>query len=521
LHEAALKGQAAVAKYLLACGADANARGFGNDTPLHDACSNGFNECIQILIDHGANINIKNSDGQRPMDVCENDDCIAILSKKQKELERMSARDKAGRTSLHRACATGQLEDSLILIKKGADLNAKDNASWTPLHEAALNGYLDIVKVLCEHGAQLNPTGYDGSTPLHEASENGHTSVVRYLLNMSANKTIRNKKGQTAAEVCDDKSIVDLFSADIKPQLESPKDDSIKRTVASTSVADSKGSSPANSKAALSGSSISKQPLSREEKKIQALMETFQKMEKRQAKKARRRQQRQHDDDDEEDEDDEDEPVTPATKEPDYRTKRLMRGRPRSTSLSQSREASEEATQSKKPVMKLDPKRKDTAGRTQLHKWAVRGDETTVRELLEAGANANEKDHAGWTPLHEAALRGRLEVLKLLLQHGADPNALGADKDTPLHDAVENGHGDVVRVLLEHGANASARNATDLDCLQIAKDNEDDDMIAILKAAAQKQHPAVSSRQPKIEPSSEPNHVSLKTSKSTTVAGTC
>jgi len=512
LHEAALKGQADVAKYLLSCGAEVNARGFGNDTPLHDACSNGFNECVQILIDHGANINIKNSDGHTPVDVCEDDDCIEILNKRQKELERLSVRDKAGRTSLHRACAAGQLEEALNLIKKGADVNVKDNASWTPLHEAALNGYLDIVKKVCEHGSQLNPTGYDGSTPLHEASENGHGDVVRYLLEMGADKTIRNKNGQTAAEVSDDKSVQDLFFAELKVRLASPVVDAANKRPAANVSAPSQGASPTDEKP-----STSKKPLSREEKKIQALMETFQKMEKRQSKKAKRRPHRQHDDDDDE-EDDDDESTNATPKEPEYRTKRLVRGRPRSASVSQSREASEEATQPKKPTAKLDPKRKDTAGRTQLHKWAVRGDEAAVRELLEAGANANEKDHAGWTPLHEAALRGRLEVLKLLLQHGADPNALGADKDTPLHDAVENGHGDVVRVLLEHGANANARNATDLDCLQIAKDNEDDEMIAILKAA-QKQYPATgpasaTSRQPKIEPISEQEHLSLKTSKS-------
>lgn len=508
LHEAALKGQAEVAKYLLSCGAEVNAQGFGNDTPLHDACSNGFSECVQILVDHGANINIQNSDGQRPIDVCEDEDCLDILNKKQKQIDRLATRDKAGRTSLHRACIAGHFDEALSLIKSDSDVNAKDNASWTPLHEASLNGYLDIVKALCEHGADINPMGYDGSTPLHEASENGHVKIVRYLLEMNADKNIQNKKGQTAVQVCDDKSIEDLFSTDVKKSLHAaPMEETTKRSASHASLA--------NQVEPDKKASTAKKTLSREEKKIQALMQTFQKMEKRQAKKTKRRQHRPLDEDDEdEEEEDEEESTSAPPKESEQlqRTKRLVRGRPRSNSLSQSREASEEAAHPKKPVVKLDPKRKDTAGRTHLHKWAVRGDATTVRELLEAGANSNERDHAGWTPLHEAALRGRLEVLKLLLQHGADPNALGADRDTPLHDAVENGHSDIARVLLEHGANVYARNAADLDSLQIARDNSDDDMIAILKSAQKLNHVAPPVRQPKPEP--EHDDTSLKVSKS-------
>ncbi|KAJ2964770.1 hypothetical protein NQZ79_g332 [Umbelopsis isabellina] len=509
LHEAALKGQAEVAKHLLECGAEVNAYGFGNDTPLHDACSNGFSECVQILVDHGANINAKNNEGLTPVDVCEDDECSEILSRKQKDLDRISARDKAGRTSLHRACSAGHYEEALSLMKQGSDVNTKDNASWTPLHEAALNGYLDIVKSLVDNGAQLNPLGCDGSTPLHEASENGHAHVVRYLLEASADRNIRNKKGQTAAQVCDDKSIEDLFSADIKPRQSSPIETTAKRA----------SNSHNNTTTSRNKSSSSSKPLSREEKKIQALMETFQKMEKRQARKAKKRQIRHHDDeDDEEDEEDEeeDESAAAASKEPEHRPKRLVRGRPRSVSVSQSREPSEEAS-TKKPAVKLDPKRKDTAGRTQLHKWAVRGDENAVRELLEAGANSNEKDNAGWTPLHEAALRGRLEVLKLLLQHGADPNALGADKDTPLHDAVENGHTDVVRVLLENGADANARNASNLDCIQIAKDNEDDDMLALLKSVQKRNVAKASSAAAKVEPSSDQDVAQLTVSKAAEV----
>ena len=41
LHEAANHGEAEITELLLQAGANVNARGLDNDTPLHDACVNG------------------------------------------------------------------------------------------------------------------------------------------------------------------------------------------------------------------------------------------------------------------------------------------------------------------------------------------------------------------------------------------------------------------------------------------------------------------------------------------------
>jgi ankyrin repeat protein len=41
LHEAANHGEAEITDLLLNAGANVNARGLANDTPLHDACVNG------------------------------------------------------------------------------------------------------------------------------------------------------------------------------------------------------------------------------------------------------------------------------------------------------------------------------------------------------------------------------------------------------------------------------------------------------------------------------------------------
>jgi hypothetical protein len=71
--EHTLKNQCIIAKQLIEAGANVNARaqrGNGNVTPLHAACSSG--NCtnldfIQLLLDHGANPNTKDSDGNTPL----------------------------------------------------------------------------------------------------------------------------------------------------------------------------------------------------------------------------------------------------------------------------------------------------------------------------------------------------------------------------------------------------------------------------------------------------------------------
>ena len=52
--------------------------------------------------------------------------------------------------------------------------------------------------------------------------------------------------------------------------------------------------------------------------------------------------------------------------------------------------------------------KKNRKGETALQSAAVKGDQETVRCLLEQGANPNTVDNAGWSPLHEASIAGRV-----------------------------------------------------------------------------------------------------------------
>ena len=55
-HEACNRGYTEVTRLLLDSGAMINVPGMDNDTPLHDAISNGRVECVKLLVSHGASL---------------------------------------------------------------------------------------------------------------------------------------------------------------------------------------------------------------------------------------------------------------------------------------------------------------------------------------------------------------------------------------------------------------------------------------------------------------------------------
>jgi ankyrin repeat protein len=94
-----------------------------------------------------------------------------------------------------------------------------------------------------------------------------------------------------------------------------------------------------------------------------------------------------------------------------------------------------------------------------LWEAARKGDATTVKKLLDEGADVNTKYRYGATALSYACDRGHLEVVKVLLEHGADVNVEDTFYHaTPLNWAASPAmgrkpqHAEIVGLLLAHGA---------------------------------------------------------------------
>ncbi|OZJ05688.1 hypothetical protein BZG36_01438 [Bifiguratus adelaidae] len=475
LHEAAFYGQKEIVRYLLERGGDPTPRSRVGDTPLHEACSKSQTACVNLLVEHGANIFAVNNRRRRPYDVCTNSKCRKALGPRAPLASNIDQKDKAGQTALHRSSGQGDLEEVKELIEMGADVNVQDNACWAPLHEASLNGHADVVEYLLQHGADVNIRGYDDDTPLHDACQNEHVAVVRKLLIYGADHNLVNSQGEIAADVSDNVTILNLLrKADDPAVAERWRR---KRTdTASAASTENRRESEAlklNHAREDSHDSVAGNPtesgekhLSREERKLQQYMRTFQRLEQRQQKKA-----------------------VSHTLGGRHRTPSRSKSSPSPAPESRAKEDQEEDEQKDSKSrnkgldsVRLNPKRKDKTGRTDLHKYSAKGNLEFVRRLLDDGADVNITDNAGWTPLHEAVLKGHTNIVSLLLSRGADVNAKGLGGESPLHDACEEGMVEIVKALLQHGADVDTRNSDARTALDLALEAENDNVVRLLKS---------------------------------------
>jgi ankyrin repeat protein len=69
LHEACNHGHYSVALTLVKAGANLNAKGLDDDTPLHDAAIVGNLKLVKMLVERGADPCFKNRKGRAPYDV--------------------------------------------------------------------------------------------------------------------------------------------------------------------------------------------------------------------------------------------------------------------------------------------------------------------------------------------------------------------------------------------------------------------------------------------------------------------
>ena len=161
---AALENDVEAARWLIANGADVNAIGDLDNTPLHFTAQKDAAEIAKLMIDAGADVN-----------------AIAIW----------------GRSPLSWAAEHNAAEVAKLLIEHGADINVKDSLGDLPLNAAAEKNALEVVVLLIEHGADVNAEGYIGETPLHEAAQHHDAEIAKLLIKRGADVNAKNENGAT------------------------------------------------------------------------------------------------------------------------------------------------------------------------------------------------------------------------------------------------------------------------------------------------------------------------------------
>lgn len=222
LHNGCSYGHYEVTELLVKHGANVNVADLWKFTPLHEAAAKGKYEIVKLLLKHGADPSKKNRDGATPLDlVREGDQDVADLLRGNSALldaakkgnlarvqrlvtgDNINCRDAQGRNStpLHLAAGYNNFEVAEYLLENGADVNAQDKGGLIPLHNASSYGHLDIAALLIKHHTVVNATDKWGFAPLHEAAQKGRTQLCALLLAHGADAFLKNQENQTPIEL--------------------------------------------------------------------------------------------------------------------------------------------------------------------------------------------------------------------------------------------------------------------------------------------------------------------------------
>ncbi|WP_341816915.1 ankyrin repeat domain-containing protein [Wolbachia endosymbiont (group A) of Agelastica alni] len=188
----------AIAKLLIDRGADVNVRGYHNSTLLHESINE---DVAKLLIDRGANINARDDDGQTPLhrSLCSGRPrMVEFFVNSGADIE---ARDDDGQTPLHSAVDCCNSDNIELLIRKGANVNAEDNDNQTPLHYAAAGCDLNAAKSLINRGANINARDIFDMMPLHYTTKGNNLDVAEFLIGRNASINAKNKDGKTPLDL--------------------------------------------------------------------------------------------------------------------------------------------------------------------------------------------------------------------------------------------------------------------------------------------------------------------------------
>ncbi|KAL3480534.1 ankyrin repeat-containing domain protein [Aspergillus californicus] len=180
---------------------------------LHHAVKSGNLETVELLLDHGADLNAKSSDGDfthleyEALTVLEYAALTGHLEISNLIISRGS---KITEPLLGCAAFSGNVDLVRACLSKGAPLNGCDWENRTALHQAAIEGNIPIMKLFLEAGAQLDKreTRF-GQTALLFAVQERRFEPIRLLLDYGADVDCPDSAGYTPLHVVVDNADVD------------------------------------------------------------------------------------------------------------------------------------------------------------------------------------------------------------------------------------------------------------------------------------------------------------------------
>jgi uncharacterized protein len=170
-------------------------------TALINAAARGDLEVVKVLVQRGADVNVKDKQGYTALfhaiEAMYDDVALVLLS--QPGLD-PNARGLNGSTALLKYVWRDRKDAVEKLLEHRADVNAQDADGDAPLHGAAQNGNVEILNLLLDKGADPNVKNKLGGTPLMWAAVFGNETAAERLLERGADASLKDADGMTALD---------------------------------------------------------------------------------------------------------------------------------------------------------------------------------------------------------------------------------------------------------------------------------------------------------------------------------
>lgn len=218
---ASANGHSKVVEILLQHDADVTIRDEREATALHHAAQSGHANIVEMLIRAECDINACDKNKWTAlMNACywANEEAVLVLLKAGAD---SNLRNIDGRTALHEVCRSPatQKEEVLAriakrLIQSGSDVNLASSSQedLNALMYAAYHNHVGVANVLIESNCDLNTTDYQGWSALHWSADRDHIEIVKLLIKRGCKINLKGNRAESALDRAKSDSVRDVIS---------------------------------------------------------------------------------------------------------------------------------------------------------------------------------------------------------------------------------------------------------------------------------------------------------------------